>query len=235
MAADEHQPQHVVLDMINRAEEVLFRHLAPLPASHGGVDLIKAVAAPGIDRLPALGDRHQPGAGVIGIRRIVGHCCNRLRARPERGPPLGRASRTIRTSPAISLVDSRRQTASMACCVVASVTGRSDHDSPSWRTSQLPCQPGRVIFVNLHQPFRQLDGLRLAPYLDHGVPPTSSLASVNGPSTALIVPSTRDTMASAAALGGKPPWSTSGAISGTLRGVLAHRLEQLRRRWPTGQ
>ena len=66
MAADEHQPQHIVLDMINCGEEVLFRHLVSLPASDGGVDLIKAVAAPKLIDCPALGDRHQPGAGVIG-------------------------------------------------------------------------------------------------------------------------------------------------------------------------
>ena len=57
----------------------------------------------------------------------------------------------------------------MASCVVASVTVsiRSRLAELAYLAAALPTGP--VIFVNLHQPFRQLDGLRLTPYLDHRV------------------------------------------------------------------
>src|SRR5688500_5417496 len=101
---------------------------------------------------------------------VSGHCAsaatNASCARSSASP----TSRTIRTSPAISLVDSRRQTASTASRVVELVTHsmRSRVAQLSNLAATFPTRP--VIFVNLHKPPRKLDGLRLASYLQHGIP-----------------------------------------------------------------
>jgi hypothetical protein len=79
-----------------------------------------------------------------------------------------------------------------------------------------------VIFVDLHQPPRQLDGLGLAAHFDHRIPADQFLCLGEGPSTALIVPSTKETIAPAE-LGSKPPWSINVQVAGTLGSKLTHK------------
>src|SRR5215213_5510803 len=101
---------------------------------------------------------------------VSGHCakaatkasCARSSASPT--------SRTIRTSPAISLVDSRRQTASTASRVVELVT-QSIRSRVAQLTNFAAAFPtGPVILVDLHQPPGELDRLRLASHFQHRVP-----------------------------------------------------------------
>src|SRR5215213_6033022 len=115
---------------------------------------------------------------------VSGHCakaatkasCARSSASPT--------SRTIRTSPAISLVDSRRQTASTASRVVELVTHSMRSRLAQLANFAAAFPAGPVSFVDLHQPPGELDGLRLASYLNHGVSTDEFLGlgewSVNG-------------------------------------------------------
>ena len=90
MAADEHQPQHVIFHMINGRQEVCFRHLTSLCVSDCRIDLITTVAPPKLINCAALGRCHQPSAGLPGTPS-VGHfayaatsaSCARSSANPD--------------------------------------------------------------------------------------------------------------------------------------------------------
>src|SRR5215213_2923719 len=100
---------------------------------------------------------------------VSGHCANAATRASWARSSASPTSRTIRTSPAISLVDSRRQTASTASRVVELVT-QSMRSRVAQLTNFAAAFPtGPVILVDLHQPSGELDGLRLASYLNYGV------------------------------------------------------------------
>jgi len=68
VAGHEHEPQQVVADVVDRVDEVVLGAvLAELevPAELGDLALEPRVAAELVDRAAA-GDRHEPGAGVVG-------------------------------------------------------------------------------------------------------------------------------------------------------------------------
>jgi hypothetical protein len=65
MAADEHQSQHIIFDMINGCQEVLLRHLTCLHVSDSGIDLIAAITLAELINCPALGRGHELSTGVV--------------------------------------------------------------------------------------------------------------------------------------------------------------------------
>jgi len=65
MAAQEHQPQYIIFDMIDGRQEVVLRHLVSLCLSDSGIDLITVIASSELINCPALGRRHEPSAGVV--------------------------------------------------------------------------------------------------------------------------------------------------------------------------
>ena len=166
-----------------------------------------------------------------------GHCasaatsasCARSSARPT--------SRTIRTSAAISRVDSRRQTASMAAllspakAVPVGHDHRSEHPgrstskawsprrsaqaggvSPSpvndWPDLAAALPSGPVVQVDLQQPPAQLDRLLLGPHLDHRIAADQFLGLGERAVQAVMVPFASDTIAPCS-LDPSPPCSTS--------------------------
>ncbi len=76
VAADEHQPQHVVLDVVEGSDDPLLAHLVSQLLGHRTEGAIAALASAECVDGPALGGRHQPGAGVAGyaIGRPLGQC-----------------------------------------------------------------------------------------------------------------------------------------------------------------
>ena len=109
MAGEEHQPQHVVLDVVDGGVEVGHVDLLE-PVSELGGTAAQGLGAPEVVDRPALRDRHQPGARVPGTPGS-GHCssaatrasCARSSASPR--------SWVIRARPATSRADSCRHTA----------------------------------------------------------------------------------------------------------------------------
>jgi len=47
VAADEHQSQHIVVDMVDRRQEVSFGYIVCLCMSDSGIDLITSLPPPG--------------------------------------------------------------------------------------------------------------------------------------------------------------------------------------------
>src|SRR5215211_451639 len=159
---------------------------------------------------------------------VSGHCANADTSASCARSSAKLTSRTIRTSPAISLVDSRRQTASIASWVVGSVTYpiRSRITELANLAAAFPTRP--VIFMDLHQPLRKLDRLPLASYFQHRVPADQFLGFGEWPVDSLdrAVDERNDRTGSA--------WQQATlinqrAVSSALGRELSHCLEQ--RRW----
>ena len=77
MTGGEHQPQQVIVDVIGEGPVEVGRHAVPLrlqrAADLGVLELQLPVPAEQVDR-PALGDGHQPGAGIArnpGLRPLL--------------------------------------------------------------------------------------------------------------------------------------------------------------------
>ncbi|MCW2838969.1 MAG: hypothetical protein JWR55_452 [Aeromicrobium sp.] len=64
VAADEHEPQDVVVDVVDGAGDVVHESASLSLGDHGVRGVVPLTTAEAVDR-PALGDRHEPGAGVV--------------------------------------------------------------------------------------------------------------------------------------------------------------------------
>src|SRR5687768_15504312 len=160
---------------------------------------------------------------------VSGHCAKAATSASWARSSASPTSRTIRTSPAISLVDSRRQTASTASRVIELVT----HPMRS-RVAQLTnlaaaFPTGPVILVDLHQPPGKLDRLRLASYLNYGVP-TDKLFGLGERPIDRLDRAINQRHDCARLTGKQPALINQRAVSHAFSRELAHRLEQRGRR-----
>ena len=98
VAADEHQPQHVVLDMVDGGVDVDRRSdLASLIAGDARRSPVPPLAAAELVDGAALGGRHQPRRRVVAGCPISGHCASAATIASWARSSASPTSRTIRT------------------------------------------------------------------------------------------------------------------------------------------
>src|SRR5215475_3400674 len=133
MAGHEHESQQVVghligLRFVGRKPSLdLVRHFAVLPVEGDAASYAIVVShAPGLSGTP-----------------VSGHCSSAATSASAAASSATPMSWTIRATPAMTLADSIRQTASIARCVSSVPTHRLHHTQEPHRTTASPTPHGR--------------------------------------------------------------------------------------------